>query len=372
MTNPPENKSTNSTRTSISSIHDTHLDPNELAYRLARLDSLNISSPPKKTLADELAELGEKHGHFENDSLDHSPPIIQEEQNQSFMSTPRTYSVSRTPPPLEIDHLTSMAKDIRDINQEKSISSLCTIVEDIHAQTNNQSLTKIVDYHQSPRIANLQTMVTELHQTPISKSIPRPLRPTHLQLDNEQEEEGDVDEQILSPVLLNNISIPSNIISNLEQNLASYKAKSPSPPPPPAPAPAPSVPITRRISEPPIHSTRYNTQRIDKVSDLEIVKQGRNFKIGYTDRQGTDQRVILTKRIEAGPDIMARDPHVRLPYKGRKILKQVYSSVLHTNGYNTIQEDKKFEHLADDIEVPIIGTNPQHFDEVCFLFFFSI
>ena len=113
-----------------------------------------------------------------------------------------------------------------------------------------------------------------------------------------------------------------------------------------------------------MHATRYHSQRVDKVSDLEIIKQGKGFKIGYVDRQGTDQRVILTKRIEAGPDVMARDPHVRLPYKGRKILNQLRSSVLYTNGYNAIQEDRKFQHIAEDMEVPIIGTNPQHFDEV--------
>jgi hypothetical protein len=362
-----ENKSTDSTRTSLSSIHDTHLDPSELAYRLARLDSLNISSPPKLTFADELIELGEKHTHFENDSLDHSPAEQEKEieENKSFNSTPLTYPT--TPSPLHIDELTSIAKDIRDINQEKAISSLCTIVEDIYAQTNNQFLTKIVDYHHSPPIANLQTIMTELRQTPISKSIPRPQRPTQLQLEKEEEEEVEVkdddeDQLIESPIIIDDIPIPSNIVSDLEQHLASYKTKSPTPPPTP-----PLVPMTRKISEPPAYSTRYHTSRIDKVSDLEIVKQGKGFKIGYVDRQGSDPRVILTKRIEAGPDIMARDSHVRLPYKGRKNLNQIHSSVLYTNGYNTIQEDKKFQHSSDDIEVSIIGTNPEHFDEVCYI-----
>jgi hypothetical protein len=109
---------------------------------------------------------------------------------------------------------------------------------------------------------------------------------------------------------------------------------------------------------------RYQTHRIDKVSDLEIVKQGKGFKIGYIDRQGTDQRIILTKRIEADAEIMKRDPHVRLPYKGQRILNQIFSSVLYTNGYNSLQEDERFQHSAKDIEVPIIGTNPKHFDEV--------
>ncbi|CAF1255749.1 unnamed protein product [Adineta steineri] len=104
-------------------------------------------------------------------------------------------------------------------------------------------------------------------------------------------------------------------------------------------------------------------QRIDKVSDLEIMKQGKGFKIGYIDRQGTDQRVILTKRIEAGPDIMERDPHIRLPYKGRRLLNHLFSSVLFTNGYSSLQEDGKFQHSTESIEVPIIGTNPKHFDE---------
>jgi hypothetical protein len=126
---------------------------------------------------------------------------------------------------------------------------------------------------------------------------------------------------------------------------------------------------SKLINKPPIH---YQTHHIDKVSDLEIVKQGKGFKIGYIDRHGTDQRIILTKKIEAGPDIMERDPHIRLPYKGRKILNQIFSSVLYTNGYNTFQEDKKFEHLSDDIEVPIIGTNPKHFDEVCIKIYFNI
>lgn len=120
--------------------------------------------------------------------------------------------------------------------------------------------------------------------------------------------------------------------------------------------------IPKPINNSPI---RYQTQRIEKVSDLEIVKQGKGFKIGYIDRQGTDQRIILTKRIEAGPDIIERDPHIRLPYKGRRLLNQIYSSVLYTNGYNKLEEDKKFQRSADNIQVPIIGTNPKHFDEVC-------
>jgi hypothetical protein len=349
-----EDKSTNSTHTSLSSIHDTHLDAAELAHRLAQLGTTSSSSPPKLTFAEELAELN----RFEHDSLDHSP--VEKQLSESLISTPHTYST--TPPlPLHIDELTSITKNIRDINQEKSISSLCTIVEDIHAQTSNQFLTKIVDYHHSPPIANLQTLVTELHQTPIGKIIPRPQRPTQLEiLDYEDEEE----EEIQSPVIIDSVPIPSNIVTDLKQQFASYRVKSP----PPPPAPTLLLPTTRRISEPPAYAARYNSQRIDKVSDLEIVKQGKGFKIGYVDRQGTDQRVILTKRIEAGPDIMARDPHVRLPYKGRKILNQVYSSVLYTNGYNTIQEDRKFQHLSDDIEVPVIGTNPQHFDEVCYFY----
>ncbi|CAF1070612.1 unnamed protein product, partial [Adineta ricciae] len=104
-------------------------------------------------------------------------------------------------------------------------------------------------------------------------------------------------------------------------------------------------------------------QRIDKVSDLEIMKQGKGFKIGYVDRQGTDQRVILTKRIEAGPDVMERDPHIRLPFKGQRLLNQIFSSVLFTNGYNALQEDEQFQHTNGGIEIPIIGTNPKHFDE---------
>ncbi|CAF1011217.1 unnamed protein product [Rotaria sordida] len=108
---------------------------------------------------------------------------------------------------------------------------------------------------------------------------------------------------------------------------------------------------------------RYQNHSIDKVSDLEIVKQGKGFKIGYIDRQGTDQRVILTKRIETGTNIKERDPHIRLPHKERRLLNQTFSSVLYTNGNNTIQEDKTFQHSANDIEVPTIGTNPKHFDE---------
>ena len=362
-----EDKSTNSTHTSLSSIHDTHLDAAELAHRLAQLGTPSSSSPPAKTFDQELAELDAKRQNFDHDSLDHSP--VEKLPNESVLSTPHTYS--NTPPaPLHIDELTSITKDIRDINQEKAVSSLSTIVEDIHARTNNQNLTKIVDYHHSPPIANLQTVVTELHQTPIGKPVQRPQRPTHLPIDyededeDEDEEEEDIEEEIQSPVVIDSVPIPSDIVSDLEQQLASYKVKTPSPPS----APTLVLPMTRRISEPPAYAPRYHTQRIDKVSDLEIVKQGKGFKIGYVDRQGTDQRVILTKRIEAGPDIMARDPHIRQPYKGRKILNQVHSSVLYTNGYNTIQEDQKFRHSSDDIEVPVIGTNPQHFDEVCFVF----
>ena len=109
-------------------------------------------------------------------------------------------------------------------------------------------------------------------------------------------------------------------------------------------------------------------QRIEKVSDLEIVKSEKGFKIGYIDRPGTDQRIILTKHIEAGPDVLERDPHIRLPSKGRRILNPTYSSVLYTNGYNNLQEDTKFERSADEVEVLSIGTNPKHFDEVCLYF----
>ena len=333
----PDNPSNDSTRTSMSSIHDTHLDPNELAIRLSRLDSQDISSPPKKSLADELAELGERqHKFFEDDSLDHTPP---QEKNQDT-ALPKTLS------PVRIDHLLPIVHDIRQINQDKSISSLRTIVEDIHARTNNGNLTKIVDFHHSPPIANLQTIVTELQQTPIGKSVTRPSRPTHLQLESEKEAS-------LSPNPSEEpLSLASNLVNDLEEQLASYKLRTPSP-------------VAKRASDTStLHAARYHSQRIEKVSDLEIMKQGKGFKIGYVDRQGTDQRVILTKRIEAGPDIMARDPHVRLPYKGRKILNQLRSSVLYTNGYNAIQEDQKFQHIAEDTEVQIIGTNPQHFDEV--------
>jgi hypothetical protein len=126
-----------------------------------------------------------------------------------------------------------------------------------------------------------------------------------------------------------------------------------------------TIDLSKFIPQPFRHpSLRYPTQRIDKVSDLEIVKQGKGFKIGYADRQGTEQRIILTKRIEAGPDIMERDPQIRVPYKGRRILNQIFSSVLYTNGYNTLEEDKRFEHSANEMEVPMIGTNPKHFDEV--------
>ncbi|CAF4133646.1 unnamed protein product [Rotaria socialis] len=345
------NKSVDSTRTSISSIHDTHLDPDELAYRLARLDPYTISSPPKKTLADELAELGEKESRFENDSLDHTPP----NEKKLYESYPTT-------PPLKIDQLTLIVDEIQKLNQEKAVSSLSTIVQDIHSVKNNQFLTKIVDYHQSPPISNLQTIMTELHEVSSRQPVERPQRPTHLELD--LDEQVEVYEQLLTSSVTDSIPISSNIINNLEKHLAEHKTKTPSPALPPAPVlSSSSSSLTRRISEPPPPLTRYQNHRVDKVSDLEIVKQGNGFKIGYVDRQGTDQRVILTKRIPAGPDIMARDPHVRLPYKGRKILNQVFSSILYTNGYNSIQEDRKYQHSADDIEVPIIGTNPEHFDE---------
>lgn len=346
----PDNPSNDSTRTSMSSIHDTHLDPNELAFRLSRLDSQDISSPPKKTLADELAELGEKQPKFfENDSLDHTPP--QEKTHDTRLPSTQSPKATKVDSPIRIDHLIPIVQDIHQIIQDKSVSSLRTIVEDIHAQTNNRNLTKIVDFHHAPPIANLQTIVTELHQIPIGKPVTRPSRPTHLQLEADEEEEPS-----LSPIPSEEpLSIASNLVNDLEQQLASYKLRSPSP-------------VAKRASDTSsMHATRYHSQRVDKVSDLEIIKQGKGFKIGYVDRQGTDQRVILTKRIEAGPDVMARDPHVRLPYKGRKIMNQLRSSVLYTNGYNAIQEDRKFQHIAEDVEVQIIGTNPQHFDEVCIL-----
>ena len=312
-----EHASSGSTRTSMSSIHDIHLDPNELALRLARLDSQDTSSPPKKTLADELAELGERQSQFfETDSLNQSP----------------RRKIAEPPP---TDNLAAIISDIHQIIQEKSVSSLENIVGDILAKTNNRNLTKIVDYHQSPPISNLQTIMREIHQTPLGKPTKRPPRPTHLSLD--------VDDETLSTP------------GSFDDELETYKLSTPSP--------ILSKPKSDSIAT--TQATRYVTQRIEKVSDLEIVKQGKGFKIGYVDRQGTDQRVILTKRIEAGPDIIARDPHIRLPYKGRKILNQFCSSVLHTNGYNTIQEDRKFQRHADQIEIPIIGTNPAHFDEVC-------
>ncbi|CAF3459631.1 unnamed protein product [Rotaria socialis] len=110
-------------------------------------------------------------------------------------------------------------------------------------------------------------------------------------------------------------------------------------------------------------SKRYQTQCIDKVSDLEIVKQGKGFKIGYIDRQGADQRVILTKRIEAAPDTIQRDPQDRSFHGQRRYLNPTFSSVLHTNGSNNLQEDASFQRIAETIQVPTIGTNPKHFDE---------
>ncbi|CAF0856701.1 unnamed protein product, partial [Didymodactylos carnosus] len=128
---------------------------------------------------------------------------------------------------------------------------------------------------------------------------------------------------------------------------------------PPRGLSAPAYPGEHLLRDPYRH--QFQTQRINKVCDLEIVKQGKGFKVGYVDREGTDQRVILTKRFDAGPDIMARKPNI--PYRGRKILNQVLSGVLHTNGISSLQEDTKYERLSDDIEVPTIGTNPKHFDE---------
>lgn len=347
-----DQRSMSSTQSSFSSIHDTTLDPNELAFRLSRLDSDNIASPPKKTLADELAELGEGHGrHFENDSLDHTPPA---------QVQPTTIES-----PLRIDQLTTIVEDLHRINQEKSISGLQTIVEDIHAQTDNQHLTKIVDYHHSPPISNLQTIVTELQQIPLGKPVIRPQRPTHLSLDVDIEDEEEIESMKSSPLVQSDpISISSNLVQDLQQQLNLYKVPTPSSPVQPK--------RTTQESTSTLQSSRAHSQRIDKVSDLEIIKQGKGFKIGYVDRQGTDQRVILTKRIPAGPDVIARDPNVRLPYKGRKILNQLLSSVLYTNGHNMIQEDRKFQRILDDLEVPIIGTNPQHFDEVCYVVFFFV
>lgn len=115
-------------------------------------------------------------------------------------------------------------------------------------------------------------------------------------------------------------------------------------------------------------SKPFQSQRLDKVSDLEIVKQGKGFKIGYIDRQGTDQRVILTKRIEAASDLVQRGSHTRLASNERRILNQSFSSVLYTNGDNRLQEDTSFERSTNGIEVPSIGTNPKHFDEVCHMF----
>lgn len=113
-------------------------------------------------------------------------------------------------------------------------------------------------------------------------------------------------------------------------------------------------------------------QKLDKVTDLEIVHQGKGFKIGYVDRQGTDRRIILTKPLETSDDILERHPQAGLTYKGTKLLNQDFSSVYFTNGYQTIEEDYKFQHSDIDIVVPSIGTDPKHFDEVCFLsLFFS-
>lgn len=144
---------------------------------------------------------------------------------------------------------------------------------------------------------------------------------------------------------------PSELSQRLEQLDPSFKEE----------ITDPSDSIRTPLPCPP---ARYSTHHVDKVSDLEIVKQGNGFKIGYVDRPGVEPRVILTKKIPAGADIMERDPQVRLPYKGRRILNQAFSSVLYTNGYNHLKEDTNFEHIADEKEVPIIGTNPKHFDEV--------
>ena len=340
-------RSESSTQSSFSSIHDTALDPNELAFRLSRLDSDNITSPPKKTLADELAELGEDQDRvFESDSLNHTPP-------------------AKVESPLRIDNLTTIMADLLRTNQEKSTTGLQTIVSDIHAQTNNKHLTKIVDYHQSPPISNLQTIITELHQIPLGKPVIRPQRPTHLSLDvDEPEEEEEVVESEKSSPLDPNepLSISSNLVQDLEQQLNLYKVPTP---------PSPVQPKRTQEFASTLQSSRSQSQRIDKVSDLEIIKQGKGFKIGYVDRQGTDQRVILTKRIPAGPDVLARGANVRQPYKGRKILNQLLSSVLYTNGHNTIQEDRKFQRILEDTEVSIIGTNPQHFDEVRYVVLIS-
>jgi hypothetical protein len=105
-------------------------------------------------------------------------------------------------------------------------------------------------------------------------------------------------------------------------------------------------------------------QQTSKVSDLEIFKQGNSFKIGYIDRQGTDQRIILTKHVEARSDMIKCDGNIVLPCKGRKFLGQICSSVIYTNGYHAMQEDNHYRCTRHDIEVPVIGSNPENFDEV--------
>ena len=114
-------------------------------------------------------------------------------------------------------------------------------------------------------------------------------------------------------------------------------------------------------------------ERIAKVSDLEIVKQGKGFKIGYIDRQGTDQRVILTKHIEPRPEPDEHEAQeIIVPRQQRRSLNPTFTSVLHTNGYHRIEEDFKYQRTNDPIEVPMIGTNPKDFDEVRRKYFFFL
>lgn len=48
-----------------------------------------------------------------------------------------------------------------------------------------------------------------------------------------------------------------------------------------------------------------------------------------------------------------------------KMLNQTFTSVLHTDGLEQIQEDFHFQRQADSFQVPTIGSNPQFFEEVC-------
>ncbi|CAM4771306.1 unnamed protein product [Rotaria magnacalcarata] len=330
----------------LSSIHSQPLSPEQI-QQLKSLDFSSIDNDAWERCIDEPIFYDDLFLDYKNEQP--SASLTQDSNNITSIIAIESVEHKQTYMIDQIEPISSInANNKENIDSTIFIQELDTIINQEHIE---QDYITVEQQHNS--YLDLNELVQRLEQLDSSSNISmdeREIKSSTDLIDHEEENSQFNIENLTS--IINEIRKPRCITKISKKQLVIEEPV--------------SIDIRQALlmSKPAVNLSKpAQTQCIDKVSDLEIVKQGKGFKIGYIDRQGTDQRVILTKRIEAAPDIIQRDPQDRSFHGQRRYLNQTFSSVLHTNGSNHLEEDTSFQRTAETIEVPTIGTNPKHFDE---------